>query len=370
MPSQTTIQIRVRSVKTAQKDLQIIRYEFRSAASGFLSGTDQATASNQHFHIQIMKPADGRPAFRTVLLLHGFNEKKWDKYIPWGEAICRHTGNAVLFFPLAFHMQRAPQKWSLAHDMYQLSLERKLEYPGIQASSLSNAAISQRLQEKPQRLLLSGLESYTDLIQLITEIRKGKLKELRPDSGFDFFGYSIGGLLAEILKISNPDGIFSDSRVCLFCSGPVFRRLSPVSRHILDSEANRQVQAFLLEELDGYFQQNRGCQVFASRYPSGEKAFRSMLDYPFFPAYREKCLRRYSSQILALALRNDRVIPYHEVKHTLQGSRGNIETCVEALDFSFPCSHENPFPSHQSYQEEVNEARRKVFERVGEFLSN
>ena len=62
---------------------------------------------------------------------------------------------------------------------------------------------------------------------------------------YEVITYSIGCLLAEILKLANPKGYFTQSRLCLFCGGPVFDRLSPVSKFILDSEANVALYSYI-----------------------------------------------------------------------------------------------------------------------------
>jgi len=341
--------------------LKVRHYPFRSKAVSLLPSPDRDIKGNVEFDFRMITRDDNLPASSLVLLLHGFNEKRWDKYLSWGEAICRGTGSAVLFFPIAFHMQRAPELWKNSRAMYRLSVKRRNLYPGIRCTSLSNAAISTRIQEHPSRLLWSGMQSYYDVIQLLNESREGRYDQICPDFSLNLFGYSIGGFLAEILKMSDPGGLFRDSKVCLFCSGPVFRSMSPVSRYILDSEANRALQdflsgnpGFLLNDFD----------------PVAGRAFLAMLDYGSFTGFREQFLQQHAREFYAIALKKDGVIPPVEVQRTLKGELGEIPVRVDEIDFPYPYSHENPFYATSGNGKERNLAFRQVFSRFCRFLVN
>lgn len=184
---------------------------------------------NQRFEYQVIKPKGVDRAKKAVFLFHGFNEKDWSKYLPWAKAIADGTGSAVILFPIAFHMQRAPKHWSNMRQMYRLSEHRKERFPNIVKSTLSNVAISMRLHAMPQRFIWSGLQTYYDVLQVITDIKQGNNKHLHKDATFDIFAYSIGGFLAQILKFTNYNNYFDKTKVCLFCSGATFNRLSSVS---------------------------------------------------------------------------------------------------------------------------------------------
>ena len=97
---------------------------------------------NRSFNYQIVKPKGVDKVKRVILLLHGFNERDWSKYLPWAKAISDGTESAVILFPLAFHMQRAPKEWSNTREMFKLSEERKQTFPNIENSSLTNVAVS------------------------------------------------------------------------------------------------------------------------------------------------------------------------------------------------------------------------------------
>ena len=111
---------------------------------------DISVNENREFSYNILKPKDERRAGKVTFMFHGFNEKSWDKYLTWAQTICERTNSAVVMFPMAFHMQRAPLHWSDKKKMFELSEQRKKKYPNINQSTLSTVAISMR------RLGLSG----------------------------------------------------------------------------------------------------------------------------------------------------------------------------------------------------------------------
>ncbi|MGW8315647.1 MAG: DUF6051 family protein [Bacteroidales bacterium] len=344
---------------TSMTGLRIHTHRFRSRASRLLIDHDRSIEGNREFNVQVMKTDDGRPASSLILLLHGFNEKSWNKYMDWGKFLCRETGSAVLFFPIAFHMQRAPEKWSDRREMYRLSNWRRERYPDLSCSSLSNAAISERIQQHPQRLIRSGLASYYDVVQLLQECHDGHLKELRKDFSLKVFGYSIGGYLATLLKLSDPMGLFNSARTCLFCSGPVLKKFSPVSRYILDSEANRVLQEYLEKDLlNGLDEAD----------PVIMRTFLSLLDYEVLPQVREELLRINSRDIYAIALEKDRVSPSGEVSRTLKGKDGETGIRVDAFDFPYTYTHENPFAGSSENNEIRDWAFREVFHRFSDFM--
>ena len=111
---------------------------------------------NRKFRYHVVKPLNRDTFNEVVLFFHGFNEKYWDKYLPWAKKIADDTGKLVVMFPIAFHMNRAPHLWSDARKMFELSKHRKDTFPDIIDSTLSNVAISTRLHAFPQRFLWSG----------------------------------------------------------------------------------------------------------------------------------------------------------------------------------------------------------------------
>jgi len=323
---------------------------------------------NQRFTYQILMPSGVSRASKVTFLFHGFNEKDWKKYIPWAEAICEGTGSAVVLFPLAFHMQRAPKLWSSPRDMYRLSQERRQRFPDVMQSSLSNVAISMRLHSMPQRFIWSGLQSYYDVIQLIEEFKSGKNDAIHPDFSFDIFAYSIGGFLAQILKMTNYREYFSKAKVMLFCSGSTFNRFSPVSKFILDSEANVSLYSYMVEHFDRMLEKDPMLNHFINEgHPEG-KVFHAMLDFQKMRDFREDLLRRYEDQFYAITLKEDSIIPSFEIMNTLQGAYRDIQIPVDEMDFNRPYTHENPFASFEADPELAEQDFERVFEKVVGFF--
>ncbi len=324
---------------------------------------------NQRFNYQIIKPKGTNKAKKAVFLFHGFNEKDWSKYLPWAKAISDGTGSAIILFPIAFHMQRAPKQWSNIREMYKLSEHRKERFPNIVNSTLSNVAISMRLHAMPQRFIWSGLQTYYDVIQLIADIKKGNNEHIDKDFNFDIFAYSIGGFLAQILKLTNYKNYFENTKVCLFCSGATFNRLSPVSKFILDSEANVALYSYLVEHFDKMLEKDEVLRHYIQEDHLEGKTFSAMLDYQKMRKFREKQLKKYEQQIYAISLAKDEVIPSFEIMNTLKGAYREIDIRMDEMDFEYDYIHENPFPTNVSNSQQVDESFDKVFEKVCEFFN-
>lgn len=329
---------------------------------------DSNVNENRVFRYHIFKPVKTVKAKNVVLLFHGFNEKQWFKYLPWAKEICEKTGKTVVLFPIAFHMNRAPSAWSDKRLMFNASNERKKQFPNVINSTLSNVAISMRLHSKPQRFIWSGLQTYYDTIQFIEECRAGKHELIDEDFTIDFFTYSIGSLLAEILMLTNYNGYFSNSKLCMFCGGAVFNRLSPVSKFILDSEANVALYSYLVEHIDRHLKNEKRLRHSLSEMHAEGNNFHCMLDYKVMRTYREKLFQKMSGRIKAFTLEKDTVVPSYEIINTLQGSGRNIPVPVKVFDFPYEYKHENPFPDLVSVRDEVNKSFCDVFGEICDYL--
>ncbi len=331
---------------------------------------DNEVKENVSFNYQILAPKGKNKLKKVVFLFHGFNEKSWDKYLPWAAAIADRLNCGVVLFPIAFHMQRAPQSWSDKRKMFELSNKRKQQFPNIINSTLSNAAISVRMQSLPQRFIWSGLQTYYDVIQLIESIKNDQNEWIDPDFSFDIFAYSIGGFLGEILLLTNHKNYFSNSKLCLFCSGPVFNRLSAVSKFILDSEANVALYSYLVEHFEAFLVKDAYLNHYMNGTHTEGKVFSAMLEFKRLREYRESLLKQFEDQIYAIGLKNDTVIPAFEIINTLNGAYRDIRIKVETMDFAFDYSHETPFPVKNKNKDEVNLAFNEVFDKYCAFLKS
>lgn len=337
--------------------------------NGILDVPDSQIKENISFRYHIFSPIEQTEKTKEVVfLLHGLNEKDWDKYYTWAKAIVDRTGKSVVLFPLGFHMNRTPKGWSNSRLMYKASSQRKAALPNIIASSLSNVAISKRLHEKPQRFVWSGLQTYYDIIDFIGDIKAGRHPIIAPDARYDFFAYSIGAFLSQILIISNYNGYFDHSKLCMFCGGPVFNRFSPVTKFILDSEANVILYSFLVEHLESHLKKDARLNHYLNGNHTEGIVFRSMLDYKVNSEMRENAFHKLSSQIMAIGLKQDTVIPPYEIINTLQGKYREIPIRVDILDFPYKYKHEDPFPTVEKLRNETDEAFNSVFDSICTFL--
>ncbi|WP_321518965.1 DUF6051 family protein [uncultured Bacteroides sp.] len=333
-----------------------------------LNMSDAEIPENIHFRYHLFRPSGTEKVKEVILLFHGFNEKHWAKYFTWAKTLVDKTGKVVLLFPIAFHMNRAPLSWSDSHQMYVISQQRKKRHPEVICSTLSNVAISTRLHNKPQRFIWSGLQTYYDAISLVESIKANQHSDIAPDASIDFFSYSIGSLLAQVLMMTNEKGYFSKSRICMFCGGAAFNRLSPVSKFILDSEANVSLYSYVVEHLDSHMKRDKVLASYLSElHPEGVN-FRSMLNYKIYTEFREECFRQMHDRILAVTLEKDTVVPAYEVINTLQGTKRDIPIEVDILDFPYSYKHEDPFPALTSIADAVDEEFTKAFERMCNFL--
>ncbi len=338
--------------------------------NNYVNVKDNSVAENLSFDYQILTPKNAGKLKKVIFLFHGFNEKSWDKYMPWGAALAERLNCGIVLFPLAFHMQRAPMTWSDKRKMFDLSNKRKEQFPNIINSTLSNAAISIRMQSLPQRFIWSGLQTYYDVIQLIESIKKGESEWIDSDFTFDIFAYSIGGFLGEILLLSNYKNYFVNSKLCLFCSGPVFNRLSPVSKFILDSEANVALYSYLVEHFEAFLSKDSYLNHFMNGQHVEGMVFHSMLEFKRLREYRESLFKQFENQIYAIGLKKDTVIPPFEIINTLNGAFRDINIKVDTMDFPFTYSHETPFPTKKDLDGVIDKAFNEVFDRYCMFLKS
>jgi hypothetical protein len=332
-----------------------------------LNKKDSEIVENIWFRYHVILPRSVKKAKGVILMFHGFNEKYWSKYLPWAYRLCEITGKAVLMFPIAFHMNRAPAAWSNSREMFSVSEQRKSRHPNVISSSLSNVAISTRLHNKPQRFIWSGLQTYYDVIDLVEYIKSGHHPCIAADATIDFCSYSIGTFLGEILIMTNKNGYFTDSRYATFCGGAVFNRFSPVSKFILDSEANVSLYSFVVEHLESHIKRDEILRHFLTAHDEGVN-FRCMLNYSTLTSYRDEKFHRMSDRIYAVSLEKDEIIPPYEIINTLRGVHRDNPIRIDILDFPYPYKHEDPFPALPKVADEVDKQFNDVFGRIGEFL--
>ena len=95
-----------------------------------------------------------------------------------------------------------------------------------------------------------------------------------------------------------------------------------------------------------------------------------MLDYQKNRSFREDMLRKYESQIYAITLKKDDIIPPFEVMNTLKGAYRDIDIKVDELDFDRDYTHENPFPTNNEISQQIEKDFELVFKKVCDFYNN
>ena len=301
--------------------------------------------NNKSFHYYIVKSSDIEVASEALIFFHGLNEKKWDKYLPWAYELAKRTKKAVILFPIAFHMNRAESIWSDRHAMQEVAKFRKTQFPENTNYSFVNAAISSRLEAHPQRIFWSGLQTYSDCIQLVDDLKDGKIKGVSAEATIDLFGYSIGSFFSMILKMANPKSYFSDSKLFCFCGGMTIDRMFPISKYIMDARSAIKMQTVFAELLSSEFVGDERLAHFQDEnlHPN-ESWFKKMLRYNYFQRDREIRIAELENQIKAYVLEKDEVAPPIEALNSFKGGFRNINVDVEIMDYPFEYSHMVPFP--------------------------
>ena len=345
-----------------ETNIDVRFFPFHSAAcseeKGALSA-DSSIGENLSFDYPVFLPSGKTKNDTAILLLHGLNERSWNKYLPWAEYICYHTGKPVILFPIAFHMNRSPQGWSNPRNLMNLLNFRRKSYEDDRSISFANVALSERISEKPERFYLSGRQTWADLTSLFGEIKTGRHPLFKEGTQIDIFAYSIGAFLSQVALMANDQNLFTDSRLFMFCGGSIFRSMFGVSRSIMDKAA--------FERLQNYYIHTFGSEPSAQwEQDNAFYAFNSMISPDKFRPKRETFFERLGKQLSGITLLHDRVIPYDGVREAL-GQKAT-DACVTLLDFTFPYTHENPFPVNEKDTTSVNAAFRNIFSRAAEFL--
>ncbi len=332
----------------------------------FLSGiADCEIRENIDFRYPVFLPEGYKQTNRAIILLHGLNEKSWDKYLPWARELVLRTGHAVILFPISFHMNRTPSDWINPRSMAGLSSLREDKYEDQRCSTFANAAISERLDNMPERFALSGYQSIMDLINLVNHISSGKHPVFKEDTEIHFFGYSIGAFLSQVLMIANPGGIFDKSRFVLFAGGTVFSHINGISRFILDQQAFEQLRKYYLKQ-GSWRRKTLKSYVKVMDVKNIARAFMAMLSPEHFRSLRETSFSNFNDRLLVYALKDDQVFPEEHILDNFY----NSGVWVNRLDFPYCYSHEAPFPVSRDpkVSEEVDKSFDNIFKEIGNFL--
>lgn len=306
--------------------------------TGFCQVTDNHIQENKTFSYAVFTPDGKEKRDKAILLLHGLNERTWEKYLTWAEYLVRTTGKPVILFPIAFHMNRTPGLWSNPRAILPWVNRRKEEVKDLTNSTFVNVALSSRLSKNPLRFYASGRESIYNVWQLVQEIKSGRHPLFREDTSVNIFAYSIGALLAQVILLADPGRLFASTRLFMFCGGSIFSEMNGNARDILDKEA--------FERLHHYFRNDflrMHTLPHACRHDFLERAFKAMIRPDVLTDYRELFFRKACHRIKAVSLKKDIVMPTGGIIKALGKTSERI---LEEMDFPFPYSHQVPFPVH------------------------
>ena len=330
---------------------------------------DQSILENHKFYYPVFCPAGKAKNNKAILMLHGLNERKWDKYLSWAFYLAEQTGKSVILFPTSFHLNRGPEKWLNARELTKMVDERLSRFSNSTETCFANLNLSNRLTESPERFFLSGLQTANDITSLLKLINNGEHPSFEQNTKADVFAYSIGGLLAQVLMMENPEGLLSDSKLFLFCAGSVFEHMNGISRCIMDSTANARLHSYYELEFEDEIKRNGILREFFNESKIG-MAFRSMIAMNRYRNSRESTFNKINDKVYAIALKEDKVIPADKIYENLLGSAKNDKLKVDILHFDYPYLHEMPFPTKLAgIETKVNEAFNVIFGKAAAFLA-
>ncbi len=304
-------------------------------------GYNSLAYRNNHFEYLIIESINTAKVNGAIFLVHGLNERSWDKYLAWAFQLADKTGKSVILFPIAFHMNRSPEAW---HDSRQMSsfVDTKKKFSDNNENlSFANIAISERLTYAPDTFFLSGYQSAKDIYLLSRSITEGKHPHFEKDATIDFFGYSFGAFLEEILLIANPDGIFDNSKFFFFCGGCVFSEFNGSSKFILSKSAFERIRQFYVDELPIELRRSSLLSQLLNNTPFGN-AFRQLCTLEEFNTQTKDVKARFKNNVTVIALEKDQIVSRQALENTLD------KTILNFVDFDYPHSHENPFPESEN----------------------
>jgi hypothetical protein len=350
-----------------ESNVKICNIGFHSdfPVNGFINVSDTLISENNSFTYPVFTPGNLK-SDKVILLLHGLNERSWVKYLVWAYWLAEFTDSYVILFPISFHINRSPASWKDPRTMIPFLKKRNSELGEINMSSFANIALSNRLTESPLRFLNSGYQTVTDITKLLMTIRNGQHRIIPEGCNINIFAYSIGAFLAQIILMGNPENLFADSKLFMFCGGSVFSNMRGSSKLIMDSRAFDRVYGYYLNEFEKSLTMNSPVADLLSTSPVG-MAFRSMIDLGRLKTFRENLLIKLRNQIRSVTLRMDTVIPSAGVISTLNTNLNS--TVAEVWDFPYNYSHENPFPLFNNpLSKEVDRCFEHVFSEAKSFF--
>lgn len=345
---------------------EIFRIQEHMAVAPFCPSPDPDINENRQFKYVVFVPSGATRFNRAIILLHGLNERSWDKYLSWAEDLVRTCGVPVVLFPIAFHMNRTPATWYAPRWLQPWLSRRKQEIRNLCNASFLNLALSSRLSVSPLRFYSSGLESAFNLTQLIMDMKNGAHPLFKENVQVDFFAYSIGALLAQVLLMADPRKCLGTSKLFAFCGGSVFERMNGNARDIIDQEAYQKIRNFYLQD---FLAEDPAVKDLSGSSGYGfEEAFRLLIPSVEQTGKRGSFFDAGTKRIRMVSLRQDVVIPTAGLYEAVGTGAG--KGIVEELDFPYAYTHQTPFPENGKIPpEELSVSFRSVFDRAAVLLA-
>lgn len=334
-----------------------------SDAKAIFYSRDQLSEKNLHFTYPVFVPEGKGAENDVIILLHGLNERSWNKYLAWGYTLAKNTRKSVIMFPIAFHMNRSPEIWASPRLMSPYVSDRKRILPDTKDLSFANVALSERLTTQPQRFFLSGYQAGNDLLQLIDTIQSGSNPLFSKGTRINFFSYSVGVLLSQVLLVANPGKRFDNSRFVFFFGGSVVEGMQGISKYILDSQAFAKLIHFYREEERVDSKRSEFFNELMHQTLLGE-TFNALTTYKRLRKFKKNLFKKFKDRILTLTSDEDKIIPAYEINRTMKGSM------IERVDFEYNFTHEVPFPEVNNHIRDVIDGTfDRIFQRVSLFLA-
>lgn len=195
-------------------------------------------------------------------------------------------------------MNRTPSRWCNPRETLSWANIRKSEINDLSNSTFANVALSSRLSNNPLRFYASGRESIYNLWQLVLEIKEGKHPLFKEDASINLFAYSIGALLSQVLLLANPEKMFSDTHLFMFCGGSIFSEMDGNARDIMDKEAFESIQKYYRHD---FLEQRLLPTTFKNDFM--EQAFKTMIREDVMQDHRETFFQRACNRIRAISLK-------------------------------------------------------------------
>ncbi len=318
---------------------------------------------NNVFAYTVFSPKKSSKNADLIMLLHGLNERSFEKYLTWALRLAKKTGKSVVLFPIANHMNRSPKAWCNPREMLPWVRKRLASFKDIKQATFANLALSERLTNRPERFFLSGFQAAKDIENFICDIRAERHPVFAANCQIDFFAYSIGALLIQTMIQGQSASVLQDSRFFFFCGGSVFNRMRGISKFILDSKAYEKLLQFYNRDVDSFARRNEWFAHFFTETHIG-RGFNSMISYEKLRRNSNFSFSDIKDRIMAISLKKDKVIIANEIRQTIDCPE------VSMLDFPFEYSHENPFPIFNNEKDDaVETAFEDLFSRASVFFA-